>query len=226
MSRQTVLLVEDNVELNEINKRALEGAGYMVLTALTLSKAREHLADNEPDIILLDVILPDGDGYNFCEEIRDTTDAHILFLTSCSEHADKIRGLSIGGDDYITKPFMLEELIQRVAAVMRRRVMKNPAKEVVLTLGNLTLDITSSRAFVNDKDILLTYKEFLLLLHFARNENKYFSAEHLYERLWKQTPNNDYNAVKIQVSKIRKKLEKSDYTISAVRGKGYQFQIK
>lgn len=105
-----VLLIEDNVKLNEINRRALESQGYSVTTALTLAAAREHLARFAPDVILLDVVLPDGSGYDFCREIRRSTDAHILFLTPRREHEEKLRGISLGGDDYITKPFRLDVL--------------------------------------------------------------------------------------------------------------------
>jgi len=128
----TVLLVEDNTELNNNNSRSLKLLGYDVFAALTLSAARACLHRVEPDIILLDVLLPDGDGIDFCAEIRGATGAHILFLTSRTEHGDILRGLAVGGDDYITKPFSSEELFARVEAAMRRRNMgpggKNEAR--------------------------------------------------------------------------------------------------
>jgi DNA-binding response OmpR family regulator len=123
----TVLLVEDNPKLNEINRRALEKAGCAVLTALTLHEARAYMAQNAPDVILLDVMLPDGDGINFCGEIRDATDAHILFLTSKTEYENRVRGLETGGDDYITKPYKLEEMLARVNAALRRLPRRLPS---------------------------------------------------------------------------------------------------
>ena len=116
----TILLVEDDESLNISNRRALDLAGYRVLTALTLNEARAHL-DAQPDVILLDIILPDGDGIDFCEEIQRRVSAHILFLTAKSEQEDRIRGLRSGGDDYIAKPYLLEEMLARVAAAVRRR---------------------------------------------------------------------------------------------------------
>jgi len=110
----SILLVEDNEELNEINRRMLVYEGYEVLTARTLVDARKLLSARKPDVILLDVIMPDGDGIDFCGEIRETTDAHILFLTSKDADVDRIRGLDSGGDDYITKPYKLEEMLSRV----------------------------------------------------------------------------------------------------------------
>ncbi len=127
----TVLLVEDNVELNANNVRALRMLNYTVHPVLTLAEARAWLNNNEPDVILLDVMLPDGDGIDFCAEIRALpiqTSAHILFLTGKTGHADRLRGLADGGDDYITKPFHPEELQARIEAAMRRRSMARQKK--------------------------------------------------------------------------------------------------
>jgi DNA-binding response OmpR family regulator len=112
----TILLVEDNEKLNEGTKRMLEGEGYTVFCALTLEAAGAHIRQKEPDIILLDVGMPDGDGFSFCKEIREQTDAHIIFMTARREHSDVVHGLGLGGDDYIKKPFVLDELLGRVAA--------------------------------------------------------------------------------------------------------------
>jgi len=216
-----VLLVEDNIELNEINRRALELSGYDVLTAPTLAKAREHLSRHSPQVILLDVKLPDGDGIGFCREIREETDAHILFLTSSIEHQDKIEGLNTGGDDYITKPYKLEELTARVAAAMRRRGMAKSAK---ITRGLLMLDTVADRAYLNGGDMLLTQKEFALLSTLVQNEGKVLSKEYLYETVWKQPANDDARPVKTHISNIRKKLTGCGYTITVSRNEGYCFE--
>ena len=107
----TILLVEDDADLNNANRRALELMRHTVHAALTLAQARAILDTTEPDVILLDVMLPDGDGFAFCREIRERTQAHILFLTAKAEHEDLLNGLAIGGDDYITKPFHVRELL-------------------------------------------------------------------------------------------------------------------
>ena len=224
-NRGTVLLVEDNEKLNELNRRVLEGEGYEVWTALTLAKAREQLLRFVPEVILLDVMLPDGDGVDFCAEIRDLTDAHIIFLTSRNEHEEKLRGLSHGGDDYITKPFMVDELITRVAAAMRRRGMdKNPSQSIAK--GRLRLDTIASQAFLNDADLLLKPKEYSLLHLFVLNENKVLDSEFLYEKVWKAPLNDNTGALRIQISRLRKKLEGSGYTVTFNQGDGYCFQLE
>ncbi|MDR1131925.1 MAG: response regulator transcription factor [Oscillospiraceae bacterium] len=222
MGKKTVLLVEDNVKLCEGNRRALESEGYEVYTALTLKQAREHLSRIEPDVILLDVVLPDGDGMDFCTEISNNTEAYVIFLTSRSEHAEMLRGLALGGDDYITKPFRLDELLHRVAAVVRRR-----GKETVLVQtiqkGSLTLDIIAGQAFINGMDLTLSQKEFAVLLYLTQNEGKTLSAENIYKKVWGQPMAGDKNAVQMSVSRLRKKIEPAGYDIFVTRGIGYFF---
>ena len=158
MSSGTVLLVEDNPDLNSVNRRALELRRYSVHVATTLAEAREWLKEAEPDVILLDVMLPDGDGFGFCREIRARTQAHILFLTAKAEHEDIVAGLAAGGDDYITKPFHAQELLARVEAAMRRREIVIPLRTVAK--GRLELDLVSSRAYVDGIDLMLAPMEF------------------------------------------------------------------
>jgi DNA-binding response OmpR family regulator len=224
MAIKTVLLVEDNEKLNAINRRALEGAGHKVLTALTLAEARERLGANDPEVILLDVLLPDGSGIDFCGEIRGDTDAHILFLTSRTEHEDRIRGLDTGGDDYITKPYKLEEMLSRVRAAMRRRGMP-PAR--VITREPLTLDTVAAQALLNGADMLLTGKEFALLLLLVQNEGKPISKEYLYETVWKAPMAGDGNALWKQLSTLKKKLDTGGgaVALTASRGNGYMLKI-
>jgi DNA-binding response OmpR family regulator len=220
-----ILLVEDNAKLNEINRRALEKEGYNVLTALTLTAASEHLSRTCPDIILLDVALPDGNGIDFCDEIREKTNAHILFLTSRREHGEKLKGLAVGGDDYITKPFKLDELVQRVKVAMRRREMdKEPPR--TLSFGSLTMDIITDRAYYNGTDLNLQPKEFTLLRLFAENENRLLDADYIYQTLWNQPMINNKNAIQKAVSRLRKKIEHTGHDIDTARDKGYIYRKK
>ncbi|NLO83889.1 MAG: response regulator transcription factor [Clostridiales bacterium] len=221
-----ILLVEDNHELNIANSRVLRLRGYEVLTALTLQEAREKLSQAQPDIILLDVMLPDGDGFAFCKEIRDTTKAHILFLTAKSEPHDLIQGLSNGGDDYITKPFHPEELLARIAAAMRRRDMVSQENVKIIQKGSLVLDIVASRASLDDVDLSLTPREFSLLMLLVQNEDQILSAEIIYEKVWKANLHGDKNAVQAAISKLRHKLEHTGYIINFQRGRGYIFTKK
>ncbi len=217
-----VLLVEDNPALNESNTRALRMLGYEVVGALTLKDAREYLSKSEPDVILLDVMLPDGDGYDFCAEIRNTTRAHILFLTAKAGQEEKLIGITAGGDDYITKPFHPQELMARIGAAMRRRNMdKQPLQTV--KKGTLTLDVAALRAFIDGRDLLLQPREFALLYLLAQAENEIIDAESLYIKAWGHPMNADKNALQVAVSNVRKKLEPSGYGIKTVRGKGYAF---
>jgi len=217
-----ILLVEDNADLNESNSRVLTRRGYEVQSALTLAEARAQLAEIEPDIILLDVELPDGNGIEFCEEIRDKTAAHILFLTSKTEHENMVLGLKFGGDDYITKPFHLDELLARIDAAMRRRMIdKKPVQ--MITKGTLTLDIMATQAFIGGEDLALTPKEFSLLLLLVQNEGKVLSAEFVYEKTWNQPLNGDKNSLKSIFSRLRPKIEPAGYIIQSLRGQGYMF---
>lgn len=218
-----ILLIEDNYELNNANSRALKLRNYEVVIAETLSEARKQLALQEPDIILLDVMLPDGDGMEFCAEIRRCVGSHIIFLTAKTNHASLIKGLADGGDDYITKPFHPEELLARIDATMRHRSMD---KEQTLTLvkGGLIIDIVSARVFFNGSDLSLTPKEFSLLFLLAQNERKLFSAKEVYEAVWKAPLVGDKNSLQAIISKLRYKLENTGYTISSRRRYGYMFQ--
>ena len=230
--KRVVLLVEDNEKLNEINRRALESEGYEVPTAATLTVAREHLSRRAPDVILLDVVLPDGSGMDLCKEIRQDTDAHILFLTSRREHEQMLLGLLLGGDDYITKPFRMSELLHRVASAMRRRAMiphgmpQGMEDAKTLKAGGLTLNVVAGRAFMNDADLQLQPKEFALLRMFVQNENKIMSAETLYEEAWGQSIGDDKRSLQKRISALRKKLEEanSGYTVNVEYGQGYCFE--
>ena len=202
-----VLLIEDSKKLNETNRRALQLEGYDVLTALTLREARECLAGHRPEVILLDVFLPDGNGIDFCGEIRRDTDAHILFLTSLLEHEDRIRGLDTGGDDYITKPYKLSEMLSRVRAAIRRRdidAAKSSAR--TFTLGSLALDTLTGKVLFGGVDVPLKTKEFAVLRLLAENNGRLFTAEEIYKTVWGLDANGDTRTVKVHISALRKKL--------------------
>ena len=229
LQNRTVLLVEDNEKLNESNRRALELKGYRVLTALTLHAAREHLKGYEPDVILLDIELPDGDGVHFCGEILDSVTSHIIFLTAKTEEEDRIKGLEHGGDDYITKPFKLEEMLARVGAAMRRRE-KEAAKPPARTFakGPLTLDVVAGRALMYGVDMGLKPKEFALLLALVRNEGRDVSAKELYETAWNLPANEDTRTLWQHISKLRKKFSASGdglFSIESLYASGYRFDF-
>lgn len=217
----TVLLIEDNVDLNEANAQALQMAGYETYTALTLEKGRHLLMWVEPDVILLDVMLPDGSGFDFCEEIRETISAHIIFLTAKSSHENMVQGLSVGGDAYITKPFHPEEMLVKVKAAMRRR---RTDKNHLLKKGTLLLDQIAMQAFDRGTSLELTPIEFSVLLLFVKHEGQILASEFIYESVWQNPAINHKNALQTAISKIRHKIEPTNYAIVTKRGYGYAFE--
>jgi len=215
-----ILLIEDNIKILEANRRIFEDDGHIVLVADTLQKAWNHLKTTEPDVIVLDVMLPDGSGFEFLGELRKTCAAPVLFLTAKDEREDKLKGLRIGGNDYITKPYDIDELRERVVNFLR--FARRPPPRV--KLGALELDAAASMAFIHGKDIGLSPKEFVLLRLFAQNERVTLSAEYLYEKVWKAEMVDDTQAVRSSVSRLRAKLADSGYTIIAQRNEGYCFE--
>ena len=218
-----ILIVEGNARLSNINRRALEAEGYKVRATYTLAKARAILKDASPDVILLEVKLPDGSGFDLCREIRRTTSAHIIFLTSAKEAEDEMEGLDSGCNDYLRKPYNIEMLRKRVNNTIISRGLLTATKAKNIECGLLTLDIVSRKAFINNVDILLSQKEFSVLLLFAKNKGNILEIEKIYECCWGQSMANDKNAVKKTVSRLRNKIKKSGCVIRSVYAKGYVF---
>lgn len=213
-----ILCVEDEPDILENNRKALEDNGYEVLTAENLDKAREILARNNPDAIVLDIMLPDGLGLDLLKELRSRGNRiPILLLTAWDKPSDVARGLSAGANDYLSKPFDYNVLLARIDA-MFRNVEQIPEK---IQRGVLTMDVLASQAFVNGEDMLLTKKEFALLLLFVNNEGDPMSCDYLYEKVWKAPYGNHDRTLKTHISNLRKRLKYSGYTIKSVRGAGY-----
>ena len=226
--KRKILLVEDNEHLNKINSKALRLAGYTVLTARTLAAAREHLKTTEPDAIILDILMPDGNGVDFCRSIREHTSAPILFLTSVTGTLQALEGIRAGGDDYINKPFHIELLLARVEAFWRRDAIRQRMKPAEnLVRGPLTLSIVSNSAYVNGEDLLLTVKEFALLLLLVQNEGKVLTKDLIFQKIWEQPLNQDNQALYTVVSRLKRKLEPYSQVVhlTAVRQEGYRLII-
>lgn len=225
MSQATVLLVEDNENILEINGEALRMEGYAVQTATTLGQARACMAGIPPDVLVLDIMLPDGSGLDFCAEVRQSFTAPILFLTCRNEKEDIIAGLKTGGDDYLTKPYHIDELVTRVGALLRRvRLDRQSHQPRLLTFGALTLDVVAMQATLNGVDLLLTQKEFSLLLYLVQNKDKVLTADELYKKVWNMPMGEDKRALQIRVSALRAKLAGSGVKIVNEYGKGYRFR--
>ena len=181
-----ILMVEDDSTIAFGVKYALEQEGFNVDICKDLESSRENIEKKEYDIILLDVMLPDGNGYDLCKEIRNIQDTPIIFLTACDEEVNIVMGLDIGGDDYITKPFRVRELISRIKAVLRRRGKNNESKKV-LKFGNLSIHTLEARVYKNGEEVFLTSVEYKLLLILIQNKNTVLSRSQILEKLWDVT---------------------------------------
>jgi len=228
---KTILIVEDNKEVLILNRKVLNRKGFQVLTAQTIAEARVCLKAHQVHLIILDILLPDGSGLDFCAEIREKTSAPILMLSGLRSNQDIVGGLQIGGDDYVTKPYRVEELLARVNSLLRRemrheRQMEKQAPRRIIAFGSLKLDTESGRASMNELDVGLTPKEFALLLLLVKNEGEMVPSKEIYEKVWGSTPNDDVRTVWTHISKLRNKLgvdADSHINISAERRKGYIF---
>lgn len=215
----TILLVEDNPHIMKINARLLALRGYQVLQAETAAQAREQLRWHPVDLIVLDILLPDGSGLELCRELKAQRPIPILFLTALGENQDVVEGLRAGGDDYLAKPYDLEVLVARIEARLRA------AEEVrrYYGYGGLKLDLLTMTGYVNGKDIQLTQKEFTALLLLARAAERKVSQEELMEALWGPDAHAESRSLWTLISRLRKKLnsQESRLEISSLRGGGY-----
>jgi len=215
-----ILLVEDNPQVMKINRKALLMQGYEIVEATTLNEGREVFERENPDLIVLDIMLPDGNGLALCEELRGGSDVPILFLTALGQDKEIVEGLKAGGDDYLPKSYSLEVLVTRVKALLRRASIVPKT----ITKGSLTIKLSSSEVYVNDERRRLSQNEFSLLLIFAQNENRLMEGVDLYEQVWGQPMLDDNSAVKNTVYRLRKILKNSGYIIVFERGGGYSFE--
>ena len=215
-----ILLVEDNEEIQAANKDMLELIGYEVTLAMNLAEARYALKHKNHDVIVLDIMLPDGNGLDFLMELRTYSQIPVLMLTAMGTSEDTVAGFSTGADDYIAKPYDYKVLAARIEALLRRagRIPE------MLQKGSLQLDVVANQAFLHGKDLLLTPKDFTLLVVFTQNEGRLIGNEYLYEKVWKGSFNDNPMALRNAVSRLRKKLVDSGYTISVTRGEGYLFE--
>lgn len=220
MAKARLLLVEDNPRIQLANKDMLELLGYEVALAMDLAGARACLAASTPDVVVLDIMLPDGSGLDLLGELHRRGGIPVLMLTALATAEDTVRGLSLGADDYLAKPYAYPVLAARVEALLRR------ARQVPerLACGRLSLDLAAGVATLDGADLLLTQKEFALLLIFIQKEGLFVGAEYLYEKAWKQPMLGNSQALKKTVFNLRRKLEHSGWRIEWSRGEGYCFQ--
>lgn len=229
---EVVLIVDDDAEIRALVRKYLEREHYTVLETSTLKTALSLLQNNPVQLVLLDVFLPDGNGISFCSEIRKFSNVPILLISAKGDDSDVVLGLGVGADDFITKPFSLNQLIARVKAQLRRASFLQQAGTVTsredapLISGDIYIEQKKRIILCRGKAIDLTAKEFDLLAYLVRNEGIVFHKEQLYEAIWGYDAVGDCRTVAVHVKNIREKIEKDSRVpkmLVMVWGVGYKF---
>ena len=228
MVNEKILVVDDEEHIAELISYNLTSNGYKVITANNGNDAVKLAVEEKPNLILLDLMIPGKDGYDVCKDVRSNSEIRntpIIMLTAKSEELDKILGLELGADDYITKPFSVRELLARVKAVLRRFSISEPESNV-LVFENLTADFDKREILVNDKKLDLTLKEFELLEILIRNKGKILTRDTLLDKIWGYEYIGETRTVDVHIRYLRKKIELDDKNpklIETIRGVGYRF---
>ncbi|WP_423800591.1 response regulator transcription factor [Neobacillus sp. SAB-20_R2A] len=224
-----ILIIEDDKSIAELERDYLEIEGFSVEISFTGDAGLKQALAEDFDLVLLDLMLPGVDGFQICKTIRTEKDIPILMVSAKKEDIDKIRGLGLGADDYIVKPFSPSELVARVKAHLsryQRLIGKVPQNDSILIRG-LRIDQTSRRVYINDEEIIFTTKEFDVLTFLALNPNRVFSKEQLFERVWGLDSMGDISTVTVHIRRIREKIEtdpSNPQYIETVWGAGYRFK--
>ncbi len=220
----TILVVDDEASIRNIAKTYLEHAGYRVLCATTGPEGLQMALEDQPDLIVLDLMLPGMDGMELAARLREHSDVFILMLTARSDEMDRVAGLRVGADDYLTKPFSPRELVARVEAILRRRRGK-PDKSSIMRFTHVEIAPDPREARAGGQLLELTPTEFDLLLALARNHNRVLSREDLIEKVWGADFYGTDRVVDVYVSQVRRKIEAltGENLIRTARGVGYRF---
>jgi DNA-binding response OmpR family regulator len=227
-----ILIIEDEQVIAEVEKDYLEANGYAVEIAASGDVGLKMALHGDYDLILLDLMLPKTDGFEICKQVRKVKNIPILMVSAKKEDIDKIRGLGLGADDYVIKPFSLGELVARVKAHLARYdrlITDNRIRSTdELRIRGIQIDKQSRKVFVNDAEVLFTSKEFDLLLFLLMNPNRVFSKDDLFEKIWGLDSFGDFATVTVHISKLREKIEadpsKPQY-IETIWGVGYRFNL-
>ncbi|MDQ0246969.1 two-component system response regulator VicR [Bacillus fengqiuensis] len=227
LANSNVLVIDDEPEIRELIGLYLTREGCNFHEAQNAKEALQQIEYINPDLIVLDVFLPDLDGIELCRKIRQTIEVPILFLSCKDSEIDKVIGLSVGGDDYIGKPFSMHELLARIKAHLRRSLLVHKRVEKnIYKSASIVLNADRHECHISNQRLVLTSKEFQLLHFFMRHPQQVFSAEHLMERIWGFNAEIDTKTVMVHIGNLRKKLQgtsKKEAIISTIRGVGYKF---
>ncbi len=227
-----VLVVDDDPKILKIIEHSLQREGYEVIIALDGSQAIEQFHRQEPDLIILDLMLPHVDGFQVCRTIRETSSTPIIILSVRSEELDKILGFNLGVDDYLSKPFSPVELCLRAKAVLRRTrtEQNNPTLDSsVFDSNGLYINPSTREVMINDEPIELTAKEFDMLWFLVKHPNKVFTRKQLLYQIWQTDYFGNDDAVTVLISRLREKIEldkSQSFRIRTVRGVGYKFVVE
>ena len=226
-----ILIIEDEIAIAELEKDYLELAGFQVSLVNEGFQGLAEALEGDYQLVILDLMLPGLDGFEICHRIRKVKDIPILMVSAKKEDIDKIRGLGLGADDYMTKPFSPSELVARVKAHLARyeRLVKNHDKgNEVIEIRGMKIDKTARRVYVNEEEKILTTKEFDLLSFLAGHPDRVFTKDELFREIWDMESFGDIATVTVHIKKIREKIEedaaKPQY-IETIWGKGYRFKV-
>ncbi len=230
MKNYKIMVVDDESDILDLLEKALKIEGLGNILKIDNGRAAVTVCkEQQPDIIILDVMLPDIDGYEVCKQIRQFSHSPILFLSSKNDELDKILGLAVGGDDYVTKPFSPKEVAYRVKAQLRRAgYMEKTAENKLLKAGNLVIDVEGCRVTKNNQIIELTAREFEILYYLAQNMGRVISRERLYEAIWGEDSFGCDNTIMVHIRHLREKLEdhpNAPQYIITMKGLGYKMVI-
>ncbi|WP_313341159.1 response regulator transcription factor [Sedimentibacter sp.] len=224
-----ILIIEDDKSISELQKDYLEMSGYEVVCVFDGDTGLEHIKNDRFDLVILDLMLPQKGGFDILKEISDSKQIPVLIVSAKSDEIYKIKGLNLGADDYITKPFSMGELVARVNSHLKtyERFNNNSKKKLIRT-GALSIDKEDRRVFIEDNEVFLPQKEFDLLLFLAENPNRVFSKEELFEKVWGYDALSDTTTITVHIARIREKIETNSegcQYIETVWGAGYRFKI-
>lgn len=225
-----ILIVEDELSIAELERDYLEISEYVVDIECNGRKGLIKAKEEQYDLVILDLMLPDLDGFEICKQIRKVKEIPIIMISAKKEDIDKIRGLGLGADDYITKPFSPSELVARVKAHLARydRLSGIEEKKEEIKIRGLLIDKASRRVFLNEKEIVFTTKEFDLLTFLATNPNRVFTKDEIFVKIWGMDSQGDLSTVTVHIRKIREKIEvdpSNPQYIETIWGVGYRFEV-
>ena len=227
MAKNKVLIVDDDANIAELIKINFESEGFDTVTASNGREAVDKFRAENPSIVIMDVMMPEMDGWEACREIRKTSNTPIIMLTAKGETCDKVLGLELGADDYMVKPFETKELTARVKAVLRRTESREKPNDTSLEYQNLSINISNYELKVNNEIVELPPKELELLYFLASNPNRVFTREQLLEKVWGFDYYGDSRTVDVHIKRLREKLEgvNGNWQLKTVWGVGYKFEV-